>query len=63
VGAELLEAGMAVAERRLVEPAAESREDVADDDLPGRPGEGVAARLAPGRPTGPPAWDQAAIPC
>src|SRR5262249_16028332 len=40
------EPGVAVAERRLVEPAAERRENVADDDLLDRPRERVAARLA-----------------
>ena len=42
---EPLEAGMAVAERGLVEPAAERGEDVPDDDLLGRPRQRVSAGL------------------
>src|SRR4029453_5205477 len=46
VGAEPLDAGVRVAERGLVEPASERRENFTDVDLFGRAGQRVAAGLA-----------------
>src|SRR4051812_35435052 len=46
VGADLLDAGMALAEHRVVQPAPQGGEDLANRHVVGRTGERVAAVLA-----------------